>query len=99
MSAINNLPGLAKFNNATHETDGLMSRNDKEKLDTLHKSVTIHATLYASEWSANRPYTQIIDIPEKNDLVKGKYNIPANHGRIKLKITDLLSESLEIEVE
>lgn len=42
---------------------------------------------------------QIIDIPEKNDLVKGKYNIPANHGRIKVKITDLLSESLEVEVE
>ena len=35
MTAINNLPGLAKFNNATHETDGLMSRNDKEKLDSL----------------------------------------------------------------
>ena len=62
MTAINNLPGLAKFNNATHETDGLMSRNDKEKLDSLHKSVTIHATLYASEWSENRPYTQTIDI-------------------------------------
>ena len=42
---------------------------------------------------------QIIDIPDKNDLVKGKYNIPANHGKIKVKITDLLSESLEIEVE
>lgn len=42
---------------------------------------------------------QIIDVPEKNELVKGKYGIPANHGRIKVKITDLLSESLEIEVE
>ena len=64
MSAINNLPGLAKFNNATWEVDGLMSRNDKQKLDGLHKSVTIHTTLYASEWSANRPYTQTIDIPD-----------------------------------
>lgn len=42
---------------------------------------------------------QIIDVPEKNELVKGKYGIPANYGRIKVKITDLLSESLEIEVE
>lgn len=42
---------------------------------------------------------QIIDIPEKNDLVKGKYSIPENHGKIKVKITDLLSESLEVEVE
>ena len=49
MTAINNLPGLAKFNNATWETDGLMSRDDKEKLDSLHKSVTIHTTLYASD--------------------------------------------------
>ena len=42
---------------------------------------------------------QIIDIPNKNDLVKGKYEIPQNHGRIKVKITDLLSESLEVEVK
>lgn len=42
---------------------------------------------------------QIIDIPEKNDMVKGRYNIPKNHGKIKVKITDLLSESLEVEVK
>lgn len=42
---------------------------------------------------------QIIDIPDKNELVKGKYDIPSNHGRIKIKITDLLSESLELEVK
>lgn len=42
---------------------------------------------------------QIIDIPGKNELVKGIYSIPTNHGRIKMKITDLLSESLEIEVK
>lgn len=42
---------------------------------------------------------QIIDIPEKNDLVKGEYKIPSNHGIIRVKITDLLSESLEFEVK
>lgn len=42
---------------------------------------------------------QIIDVPEKNDLVKGVYSIPSNHGKIKVKITDLLSESLEKEVK
>ena len=42
---------------------------------------------------------QIIDIPGKNELVKGTYSIPANNGRIKVKITDLLSESLEVEVK
>lgn len=39
-----------------------------------------------------------IDIPEKNELVKGVYDIPEDAGTIKVKITDLLSESLEVEV-
>ena len=39
-----------------------------------------------------------IDIPEKNELVKGVYAIPEDAGTIKVKITDLLSESLEVEV-
>lgn len=42
---------------------------------------------------------QIIDIPEKNDLVKGEYKISSDHGTIRVKITDLLSESLEFEVK
>ena len=41
----------------------------------------------------------IIDVPDKNDLVKGIYSIPENAGKIKVKITDLLSESLELELE
>ena len=39
-----------------------------------------------------------IDIPEKNELVNGVYDIPEDAGTIKVKITDLLSESLEVEV-
>lgn len=38
----------------------------------------------------------IIDIPEGNNLVKGSYKIPADAGTIKVKITDLLSESCEV---
>lgn len=38
------------------------------------------------------------DIPDKNGFVKGVYDIPADATRIKVKITDLLSESLELEV-
>ena len=41
----------------------------------------------------------VMDVPEKNELVKGVYDIPANAGTIMVKITDLLSESLEVEVE
>ena len=38
----------------------------------------------------------IIDIPEGKEMVKGSYKIPAEAGTIKVKITDLLSESCEI---
>lgn len=40
----------------------------------------------------------VIDIPGKNEMVQGVYTIPADGGTIKVKITDLLSESLEMEV-
>lgn len=38
----------------------------------------------------------VIDIPEDKQLVKGVYRIPADAGTIKVKITDLLSESCEV---
>ena len=40
-----------------------------------------------------------IDIPEKNGMVKGHYKIPQGAGVIRVKITDVLSESLEVEVQ
>ena len=40
----------------------------------------------------------VMDIPGKNELVAGVYDIPDDAGTIKVKITDLLSESLEVEV-
>jgi site-specific DNA-methyltransferase (adenine-specific)/adenine-specific DNA-methyltransferase len=39
---------------------------------------------------------QIVDVPEENNLVKGVYPVPNNAGKIRVKITDLLSESIEI---
>ena len=41
----------------------------------------------------------VIDLPEKDGLVKGSYPIPKDSGAIRVKITDLLSESLEETVE
>jgi hypothetical protein len=41
----------------------------------------------------------VLDIPDKKELVKGTYEIPKDAGTIKVKITDLLSESLEIELQ
>jgi site-specific DNA-methyltransferase (adenine-specific) len=41
---------------------------------------------------------QVVDVPDKNELVLGLYDIPSNAGTIRVKITDLLSESLELTV-
>lgn len=38
---------------------------------------------------------QVLDVPEGGGLVKGVYNIPNNAGAIRVKITDVLSESFE----
>ncbi len=40
----------------------------------------------------------VTDVPGKNEMVSGIYDIPEDSGTIKVKITDLLSESLEMEV-
>ena len=40
----------------------------------------------------------VVDIPEQNAFVVGRYQVPAEAGTIRVKITDLLSESWEGEV-
>ncbi len=46
------------------------------------------------------PFTPTVnDIPKKNEVVKGIYDIPANAGSIRVKITDVLSESFEKTIE
>ncbi|MBP3843166.1 MAG: site-specific DNA-methyltransferase [Prevotella sp.] len=40
----------------------------------------------------------VIDVPEGSEFVKGSYKIPADSGTIKVKITDLLSESCEVTI-
>lgn len=40
----------------------------------------------------------VTDVPDKKEFVAGIYDIPEDAGTIKVKITDLLSESLEVEV-
>lgn len=37
----------------------------------------------------------VVDISGKEDLVKGVYTVPEDAGTIRVKITDLLSESWE----
>ena len=42
---------------------------------------------------------QVVDVPEGDALVRGKYPVPDDAGTVRVKITDLLSESLEVEVQ
>jgi DNA modification methylase len=41
----------------------------------------------------------VVDIPDKNSLVQGDYTVPEEAGTIRVKITDLLSESLEVDIQ
>ncbi|MEN5373483.1 DNA methyltransferase [Stenotrophomonas hibiscicola] len=40
----------------------------------------------------------VVDIPGKNEMVRGAYKVPDDAGTIRVKITDLLSESWEGDV-
>ena len=74
-----------------------------QKLSMLKESVEDWRQLVESiyiDWNYDgetmRP--TVCDIPGKDELVSGTYEIPISTTRIKIKITDLLSESLELEV-
>lgn len=41
----------------------------------------------------------VLDVPEKKEIVAGVYIIPKDASRIRIKITDVLSESLERTIE
>ena len=53
------------------------------------------------DWNYNGVVMQptVTDVPDKKEIVSGVYDIPEDAGTIRVKITDLLSESLEMEVE
>ena len=41
----------------------------------------------------------VVDVPGKEELVAGRYPLPEGAGSMRVKITDLLSESLEVTIE
>lgn len=74
-----------------------------QKLSLQKETVTEWRELVESvmvDWNYDGAVLQpaVVDIPEKNEFVAGAYPMPADAGTIRVKITDLLSESLEIEV-
>ena len=75
-----------------------------QKLSMQKENVTDWRELVESvmiDWNYDGAVLQpaTVDVPEGNDLVKGKYTVPEDAGTVRVKITDLLSESLEIEVK
>lgn len=77
--------------------------NLMQKLSWMEDDVTDWRQLVESvmiDWNYDGAVMEpkVTDIPEKADLVKGVYPIPEDFGVIKIKITDLLSESYEEEL-
>ena len=71
-----------------------------QKLSLQKESVDDWKELVESvliDWNYDGAVLQpaVVDIPGKNDLVKGAYTVPQEAGTIRVKITDLLSESWE----
>jgi len=71
-----------------------------QKLSLQKESVEDWKELVESvliDWNYDGAVLQpaVVDIPGKNDLVTGVYTVPDDAGTIRVKITDLLSESWE----
>lgn len=71
-----------------------------QKLSLQKESVDDWKELVESvliDWNYDGAVLQpaVVDIPGKNELVKGSYRVPDDAGTIRVKITDLLSESWE----
>jgi len=71
-----------------------------QKLSLQKESVEDWKELVESvliDWNYDGAVLQpaVVDIPGKSELVKGVYKVPKDAGTIRVKITDLLSESWE----
>ncbi len=71
-----------------------------QKLSLQKESVEDWKELVESvliDWNYDGAVLQpaVVDIPGKNEMVKGIYKVPEDAGTIRVKITDLLSESWE----
>ena len=80
--------------------DKFYPMNLLQKLSQTKESVSDWREMVESimiDWNYDGAVFQptLTDIPAKNELVQGQYKIPEDAGTIRIKITDLLSESLE----
>lgn len=70
---------------------------DKETVDEWRQLVESVMIDFNYDGAVIQPTT--IDLPDKDKMVVGRYKIPSDAGIIRVKITDVLSESLEVEVQ
>ncbi len=75
-----------------------------QKLSMLKENVEDWRELVESimiDWNYDGAVLEptVVDIPDKHDLVKGEYKVPRDAGTICVRITDLLSETLEVTVK
>lgn len=75
----------------------------KEEVDAEKRKLLYHwiGMLSSLDWNYDGVVMQpaVTDVPDKKKIVRGIYDIPEDAGTIRVKITDLLAESLEMEVE
>lgn len=91
---------LFKAENGQLIVDKFYPMNLLQKLSQTKDTVSDWREMVESimiDWNYDGAVFQptLTDIPAKNELVQGKYKIPEDAGTIRIKITDLLSESLE----
>lgn len=89
-----------KTENGKLVVEAFYPRNLLQKLSQQKSDVTEWREMVESiiiDWNYDGAVMEpaLIDIPAKNDFVKGEYEIPEGASNIKIKITDLLSESYE----
>jgi hypothetical protein len=74
----------------------LLQKLSKEKVDDWRQL----AETVKIDWNYDGAVLSpiVIDNPEDGELVKGRYAIPKDAGTIRVKITDLLSESWEASI-
>lgn len=95
---------LIKINNNQLIIQNFYPMNLLQKLSIMKENVGDWKELVESvmiDWNYDGAILEPteVDIPSKNDFVKGIYQIPESAGTIRVKITDLLSESLEVSIE
>ncbi|WP_035385531.1 site-specific DNA-methyltransferase [Ferrimonas futtsuensis] len=73
----------------------LLQKLSQQKEDISEWREMVESIMIDWNYNGDSMTPDVIDIPTKDDFVSGTYDIPESAGKIKIKITDLLSESYE----